>query len=185
MKMGMRLQSLVGPYFFKMKMGMRLQSLVGPYFFEMKMGMRLQSLVGPYFFKMKMGMRLQSLVGPYFFKMKMGMRLQSLVGPYFFEMKMGMRLQSLVGPYFFEMKISHVMLKCYGASPHQNLVVVELSSRSYGSSRTATAHTARASRDLVPEMFSEHVTSLRGELARPARSPDLSACDYFPESEVN
>jgi hypothetical protein len=32
--------------------------------------------------------------------------------------------------------------------------------------------------EAVREMFPEHVISLRGELPWPARSPDLSACDY-------
>jgi hypothetical protein len=43
----------------------------------------------------------------------------------------------------------------------------------------ATAHTARASTEVVREMFLEHVISLRGEIPWPARSPDLSASDYF------
>jgi hypothetical protein len=42
----------------------------------------------------------------------------------------------------------------------------------------ATAHTARASIELVRKKLLEHVISLRGELPWPARSPDLSVCDY-------
>jgi hypothetical protein len=33
--------------------------------------------------------------------------------------------------------------------------------------------------EIVREIFPEHVISIRGELPWPARSPDLSACDYF------
>jgi hypothetical protein len=43
----------------------------------------------------------------------------------------------------------------------------------------ATDHTARASTEVFQEMFPGHVISLRGELPWPARSPDLSACNYF------
>jgi hypothetical protein len=43
----------------------------------------------------------------------------------------------------------------------------------------SAAHTARASMEVVREMFLEDVISLRGELPWPARLPDLSACDYF------
>jgi hypothetical protein len=41
-----------------------------------------------------------------------------------------------------------------------------------------TAHTARASMVAVREMFPGHAISQRGDL-QPARSPDLSVCDYF------
>ena len=40
----------------------------------------------------------------------------------------------------------------------------------------ATAHTARASKSVLREMFPQHVIS-RGDFPWPARSPDLSACD--------
>jgi hypothetical protein len=43
----------------------------------------------------------------------------------------------------------------------------------------ATVHTVRASMAVVREMFPGHVISLRGDLPWPARSPDLSVCDYF------
>jgi hypothetical protein len=33
--------------------------------------------------------------------------------------------------------------------------------------------------EVVREMFPEHVISLCGDLSWPARSPDLSTCDYF------
>lgn len=43
----------------------------------------------------------------------------------------------------------------------------------------ATAHTARRSLTLAREMFPGHVISLRGDIAWPPRSPDLTPCDFF------
>jgi len=43
----------------------------------------------------------------------------------------------------------------------------------------ATAHTARASMSVLREMFPQHVISCGSNVPWPARSPDLSACDYF------
>jgi len=43
----------------------------------------------------------------------------------------------------------------------------------------ATAHVARASMSVLREMFPQHVISRGGDVPWPARSPDLSACDYF------
>ena len=43
----------------------------------------------------------------------------------------------------------------------------------------ATAHTSRASKAVLREHFPERLISLRGDLEWPARSPDLSPCDFF------
>jgi len=43
----------------------------------------------------------------------------------------------------------------------------------------ATAHTARASMSALRKMFPHHVISREGDGTWPARSLDLSACDYF------
>ena len=43
----------------------------------------------------------------------------------------------------------------------------------------ATAHTARNSLTILRRMFPERLVSLRGNLGWPARSPDLSICDFF------
>ena len=43
----------------------------------------------------------------------------------------------------------------------------------------ARAHTARASMSVLREMFPQHVISRGGDVPWAARSPDLSACDYF------
>lgn len=43
----------------------------------------------------------------------------------------------------------------------------------------ATAHTSRASMAVLREHFPERLISIRGDLEWPARSPDLSPCDFF------
>jgi hypothetical protein len=43
----------------------------------------------------------------------------------------------------------------------------------------ATAYTAGASMAVVREMFPKHVIFQHGDFSSPARSPDLSVCDYF------
>ena len=43
----------------------------------------------------------------------------------------------------------------------------------------ATAHTARKSMDVLRQMFPSRLLSLRGDIQWPARSPDLSPCDFF------
>ena len=43
----------------------------------------------------------------------------------------------------------------------------------------ATAHTARRSLGVLREMFPGRLISLRGDVEWPARSPDLSPCDFF------
>ena len=40
------------------------------------------------------------------------------------------------------------------------------------------AHTVRASMNVLREIFPQHVISCGGDVPWPARSPDLSACDY-------
>ena len=43
----------------------------------------------------------------------------------------------------------------------------------------ATAHTARVSMSVLREMFPQYVISRAGDVPWQARSPDLSACDFF------
>ena len=43
----------------------------------------------------------------------------------------------------------------------------------------ATAHTSRASMAVLREHFPERLISIRGDLEWPARSPDLSPCDFY------
>jgi len=42
----------------------------------------------------------------------------------------------------------------------------------------ATAHTARRSLRILREMFPSRLISLRGDIGWPARSPDLTTCDF-------
>ena len=44
---------------------------------------------------------------------------------------------------------------------------------------SATAHTAKNSMDVLRDLFPSHLISLLGDIGWPARSPDLSPCDYF------
>ena len=44
---------------------------------------------------------------------------------------------------------------------------------------SATAHTARRSMEMLRELFSGRLVSLRGDISWPPRSPDLSPCDFF------
>ena len=43
----------------------------------------------------------------------------------------------------------------------------------------ATAHTSRASMAVLREHFPERLISIRGDLEWPARSPDLSPCNFY------
>jgi hypothetical protein len=43
----------------------------------------------------------------------------------------------------------------------------------------AMSHTARVSMDAVRLLFHNHIISRNGDIPRPPRSPDLSACDVF------
>ena len=45
--------------------------------------------------------------------------------------------------------------------------------------KTSTAHTARKSMAVLREMFPGRLISLTGDISWPARSPDLTPCDYF------
>jgi hypothetical protein len=40
-------------------------------------------------------------------------------------------------------------------------------------------HTARRTMEVLKEMFPQHLISLRGDVRWPARSPDLTPCDFF------
>ena len=42
-----------------------------------------------------------------------------------------------------------------------------------------SAHTARCSMDAVRRLFPTHIVSRYGDIAWPARSPDLTPCDFF------
>ena len=89
------------------------------------------------------------------------------------------------GPYFFEEeeKTASVTSALY-VKMLQNFLMPKL--RNLGENATvwfqqdgATAHTAKKSMDVLRRLFPAHLISLHGDIGWPARSPDLSPCDYF------
>ncbi|PSN35630.1 hypothetical protein C0J52_24361, partial [Blattella germanica] len=72
----------------------------------------------------------------------------------------------IIGPYFFEddNEIAN--------NPHINR-------DTWFQQDGATSHTARCSMDAVRRLFPTHIVSRYGDIAWPARSPDLTACDFF------
>jgi hypothetical protein len=66
-----------------------------------------------------------------------------------------------------------VTSECYVAMLRNNLL------SAWFQQDRATAHTARASVSVLREMFPQHVISRGSNIPWQARSPDLSACDYF------
>jgi hypothetical protein len=67
------------------------------------------------------------------------------------------------------------MLNCLGPELARHPVTEETFSQQDG----ATSHTARDSMAAVTNLFPNHVISRYGDITWPARSPDLSACDFF------
>jgi len=47
------------------------------------------------------------------------------------------------------------------------------------SNKMGLQHTARISLGVLQQMFPGRLVSLRGDIGWPARSPDLSMCDFF------
>jgi hypothetical protein len=93
----------------------------------------------------------------------------------------------VIGPYFFEGEDRHAVTVTSARyfemlwillTPELSCCGTELSTIWFQQDG-ATAHTERASMELIQEMFPEQVISLHRELPWPAHSPDLFACDYF------
>jgi hypothetical protein len=86
----------------------------------------------------------------------------------------------LIGPYFFEDNAADRYVEIL-----HNFLEPELRRRGIDLRTTwfqqdgATAHTAGASMNVVREMFPQHIILRYGHVQWPARSPDLSQCDYF------
>ena len=89
------------------------------------------------------------------------------------------------GPYFFEEEeqTASVTSALY-VKMLQNFLMPKL--RNLGENATvwfqqdgATAHTAKKSMNVLRGLFPAHLISLHGDIGWPARSPDLSPCDYF------
>lgn len=95
------------------------------------------------------------------------MSAMGIIGPYFFEENEravtvnGARYRHMIEEFFLprleEMNVRNVWFQQDGA----------------------TAHTARDSMDLLRQHFPDRLISLRGNLPWPARSPDLTPCDFF------
>jgi hypothetical protein len=94
---------------------------------------------------------------------------------------------SVTGPHFFEDEDRHAVsiTSARYVDILWNILTPELNRRGTKLSTIwiqqdgATAHTERATMVIIREMFPEDVISLRSEIPWPARSPDLSAPDYF------
>ena len=89
------------------------------------------------------------------------------------------------GPYFFEdsLKVVTVTSERYVKMLLEfvkpKLRELHIDSKIWFQQDGATAHTARLSLTVLQEMFPGRVVSLRGDVPWPARSPDLSPCDFF------
>jgi hypothetical protein len=90
----------------------------------------------------------------------------------------------VLGSYLFQDKEVTEKSECYVAML-RNFCEPELRRRGIDLSSVwfqqegAAAHTARASMNVLREMFPQHVISRGGDVPWPARSPDLSACDFL------
>jgi len=91
----------------------------------------------------------------------------------------------VLGAYCFEDNEGAAVTVTYYVAMLRNFCEPELGRRGIDPSSVrfqqdgATAHTARASMNVLREMFPQHVISRAGDVPLPARSPDLSVCDYF------
>jgi hypothetical protein len=91
----------------------------------------------------------------------------------------------IIGPFFFEengITVTVTSARYIGMLNH--FLIPELQRRRINlrylwfQQDGATAHTARASMDVLQAMFPKHVISRFGDVSWP-RSPDMSICDYF------
>lgn len=98
----------------------------------------------------------------------------------------GISKLGIVGPYFFEENNATVtvnseryvnMLRSFLVPKLRELRVNR--DRIWFQQDGATAHTANDSMCVLRRMFPHHIISRFGDVHWPARSPDLSACDFF------
>lgn len=92
----------------------------------------------------------------------------------------------VIGPYFFEEEGVTVnsgryvlMLQNFLQPRMEEIVEEEGLGDFWFQQDGATPHTARISLNVLREMFPGRLVSLRGDVGWPARSPDLSICDFF------
>ncbi|CAI6356266.1 unnamed protein product [Macrosiphum euphorbiae] len=98
----------------------------------------------------------------------------------------GISKMGIIGPYFFEEEGTAVTVTSVRyVEMLNNFLRPELERRQVDMREIwfqqdgATAHTARASMEVVRQMFPGHVISRYGDVHWPPRSPDLSICDFF------
>jgi hypothetical protein len=93
----------------------------------------------------------------------------------------------VVGPYFLEDQNCAAATVTSAPYVHmlQNFVVPQINclgrncEQLWWQQDGATAHTARASVEVLRQMFPNRVISRTGDIPWPAKSPDLSACNFF------
>lgn len=91
--------------------------------------------------------------------------------------------ERIIGPYFFEENERAVTVN---SERYVNMIenfflptLGEIDIRIWFQQDGATAHTARNAMRVLRENFPGRLISLRGDLTWPARSPDLTPCDFF------
>lgn len=92
--------------------------------------------------------------------------------------------RGIIGPYFFEENERAVTVNAARYTQMiEEFFIPKLDELDLGDvwfqQDGATAHTARASMNLLREHFPDRLISLRGDFTWPARSPDLTPCDFF------
>jgi hypothetical protein len=97
------------------------------------------------------------------------MSLFRIIGPYFFEDEKE-KAVTVTGPRYI-----HMLENFLGPVLARHPVTKETFFQQDG----ATSHTARDSMAAVRNLFPNHVISRYGDITWPARSPNLSACDFF------
>lgn len=90
----------------------------------------------------------------------------------------------IIGPWFFEENNHTVTVTAHRyVNMVQDFLLPELEGMGVGEvwfqQDGATAHTARNSMTVLRQHFPGRLISSRGDLHWPARSPDLTPCDYF------
>jgi hypothetical protein len=92
--------------------------------------------------------------------------------------------EGIIGPYFFEEDNRCVTINSERyVNMLQQFLAPQLQQNNFGvvwfQQDGATAHTARHSMAVLREMFPGRLISRYGDIPWPARSPDLTPCDYF------
>ena len=92
----------------------------------------------------------------------------------------GVTSQRVIGPYFFENEVGKAVT--VNGDRYRTMIhnfIRPVAANKWFQQDGATAHTARDTITLVNEIFDERIISRNSEFNWPARSPDLTAPDYF------